>query len=115
MKPHFFGFIIFSFRLFFRTFAIRFKRLTDMENTVSPRPAKKTDNNANRTEYYVTLTVAVVIGLVGVFIRFVPDVVPALGQMTFLFSLIANVAMIIAALIVFKTVFAILGFAKNKN
>lgn len=85
-----------------------------MENTVSPRPAKKTDNNANRTEYYVTLTVAIVIGMIGVFIRFVPDVVPALDQMTFVFSLIANILMIVASVVAFKVIFDILGFGKNK-
>jgi len=85
-----------------------------MENTVSPRPAKKTDNNANRTEYYVTLTVAIVIGMVGVFIRFVPDVVPSLDQMTFIFSLIANILMVVASIMAFKVVFDILGFGKNK-
>ncbi|MBD1426298.1 hypothetical protein [Sphingobacterium arenae] len=86
-----------------------------MENTVSQRPAKKTDNNANRTEYYVQLTVAIVVGLVGVFIRFVPDVLPSLNQMTFMFSLIANILMIVASIIAFKVVFDILGFGKNKN
>ncbi|QBQ40339.1 hypothetical protein [Sphingobacterium psychroaquaticum] len=86
-----------------------------MTNTASQRPAKKTDNNANRTEYYQTLTVAIVIGLVGVFIRFVPDVIPALNQMTFLFSLIANVLMIVASVIAFKVVFGILGFGKNRD
>ncbi|TYR33024.1 hypothetical protein FXV77_18485 [Sphingobacterium phlebotomi] len=86
-----------------------------MENTVSQRPAKKTDNNANRTEYYVQLTVAIVIGLVGVFIRFVPDVLPSLDQMTFMFSLIANILMVVASIIAFKVVFEILGFGKNKN
>lgn len=86
-----------------------------MENTASQRPAKKTDNNANRTEYYVTLTVAIVIGLIGVFIRFVPDVITALDQFTFVFSLIANVAMIIATIIAFKVVFGILGFGKNRD
>lgn len=86
-----------------------------MENTVSQRPAKKTDNNANRTEYYVTLTAAIVIGLVGVFIRFVPDVIPSLDQMTFMFSLIANILVIIASIIAFKVVFDILGFGKNKS
>lgn len=84
-----------------------------MENTASQRPAKKTDNNANRTEYYVTLTVAIVIGLIGVFIRFVPDVIPALGQMTFLFSLIANILLLAAAIVAFKVVFGILGVNKK--
>ncbi|PRD48364.1 hypothetical protein [Sphingobacterium haloxyli] len=86
-----------------------------MENTVSQRPAKKTDNNANRTEYYVQLTVAIVIGLVGVFIRFVPDVLPSLDQMTFMFSLIANLLVVVASIIAFKVVFEILGFGKNKS
>lgn len=86
-----------------------------MENTVSQRPAKKTDNNANRTEYYVQLTVAIVIGMIGVFIRFVPDVIPSLDQMTFIFSLVANILMVVGSIIAFKVVFDILGFGKNKN
>ncbi len=84
-----------------------------MENTTVERPAKHTDNNANRTEYYVSLTVAIVIGLVGVFIRFVPDVIPALGQMGSIFSWIANIAIIIASFLAFRVVFAILGFGKK--
>lgn len=86
-----------------------------MANTASQRPARTTDNNANRTEYYVTLTVAIVIGLVGVFIRFVPDVITALDQHTFLFSLIANVSLLVAAFIAFKVVFGILGFGKKRD
>lgn len=85
-----------------------------MENTAAQRQAKTTDNNANRTAYYVTLTVAIVIGMVGVFIRFVPDVVPALDQYASLFSWIANIAIIVASFIAFKVVFEILGFGKNK-
>lgn len=85
-----------------------------MENTAVERQAKHTDNNANRTEYYVTLTVAIVIGLIGVFIRFVPDVFRALDQFESLFSWIANIAIIIASVIAFKIVFDILGFGKNK-
>lgn len=84
-----------------------------MENTTVERPAKHTDNNANRTEYYVSLTVAIVIGLVGVFIRFVPDVVPALDQLGSVFSWIANIAVLIAAFLAFKVVFGILGFGKK--
>jgi len=84
-----------------------------MENTVAERQPKKTDNNANQTHYYVSLTVAIVIGLFGVFVRFVPDVVPALDQMTFLFSTIANIAILVASYLAFKVVFAILGFGKK--
>lgn len=85
-----------------------------MENTVAERQPKKTDNNANQTHYYVSLTVAIVIGLFGVFVRFVPDVIPALDQMTFLFSAVANIAILIAAFLAFRVVFAILGFSKKK-
>ncbi|MGJ1206472.1 hypothetical protein [Sphingobacterium lactis] len=84
-----------------------------MENSTVERPARHTDNNANRTEYYVSLTVAIVIGLVGVFIRFVPDVIPALDQMASIFSWIANIAIIIASYLAFKIVFAILGYSKK--
>ena len=85
-----------------------------MENTAAQRQPKTTDNNANQTHYYVTLTVAIVIGLIGVFVRFVPDVCQALDQYTFLFSTIANVAIIVASFMAFKVVFGILGFGKQK-
>ena len=71
-----------------------------MENTVSPRPAKKTDNNANQTGYYVTLVIAVVIGLVGTFLRFVQD--------SFTLSMISNVLLAIGWIIVFRVIFKIL-------
>lgn len=85
-----------------------------MENTVAERQPKKTDNNANQTHYYVSLTVAIAIGLFGVFVRFVPDVVPALDQMTFLFSTVANIALLVASYWAFKVVFEILGFGNKK-
>ncbi|GAA4511175.1 hypothetical protein [Sphingobacterium thermophilum] len=84
-----------------------------MENTAVQRQPKTTDNNANQTHYYVTLTIAIIIGLFGVFVRFVPDEVKALNQYTFLFSTIANVAILVASYIAFKVVFAILGFGKK--
>lgn len=84
-----------------------------MENTTQRQP-KTTDNNANQTHYYVTLTIAIVIGLFGVFVRFAPDVIPALDQQVFLFSTIANIAIIVASFMAFKVVFAILGFGKQK-
>lgn len=86
-----------------------------MAETVQPRGPKTTDNNANQTHYYKTLVVAIALGLIGTFIRFVPDVCTSMGQQTFLFSAIANIAMIVAALIAFKTVFGILGFGKNRD
>lgn len=84
-----------------------------MENRAAVRPPKTTDNNANQTHYYVSLTVAIIIGLVGVFIRFLPDEISALNQYTFLFSTIANVAILVAAFLAFKIVFGILGVNKK--
>lgn len=84
-----------------------------MENTAVQRQPKTTDNNANQTHYYVTLTIAIIIGLFGVFVRFVPDVVSALNQYTFLFSALANIAILIAAFVAFKVVFKILGFGNK--
>lgn len=85
-----------------------------MAETVQHRQPKKTDNNANQTHYYVTLTVAIVLGLIGVFIRFVPDVFTSFDQHVSLFSAIANISIVVASLIAFKAVFGILGFGKNK-
>ncbi|MCT1525536.1 MULTISPECIES: hypothetical protein [Sphingobacterium] len=84
-----------------------------MENTTVERPAKHTDNNANRTEYYVSLTIAIVIGLIGVFIRFVPDVITSLDQLASVFSWIANILVLVASFLAFKVVFGILGFSKK--
>ncbi|MBD1428029.1 MULTISPECIES: hypothetical protein [Sphingobacterium] len=84
-----------------------------MENTAAQRQPKKTDNNANQTHYYVTLTIAIIIGLFGVFVRFVPDEVTALNQYTFLFSTLANIAIVIASFVAFKVVFKILGFGNK--
>lgn len=85
-----------------------------MENTAAQRQPKTTDNNANQTHYYVTLTISIIIGLFGVFVRFVPDEITSLDQHTFLFSLIANVAIIVASFLAFRVVFKILGFGSNK-
>ncbi|AIM36161.1 hypothetical protein ACFX5U_03765 [Sphingobacterium sp. SG20118] len=85
-----------------------------MAETVQHREPKKTDNNANQTHYYKTLVVAIVLGLIGVFIRFVPDVCTSLDQHVSMFSTIANICVIVATLIAFRTVFGILGFGKNK-
>jgi len=84
-----------------------------MENRAAERQPKTTDNNANQTHYYVSLTVAIVIGLIGVFIRFVPDEVTALNQYTGTFSTIANVAIAVASFMAFKIVFGILGVDKK--
>jgi len=89
------------------------KHLIKMENRAAERQPKTTDNNANQTHYYVSLTVAIVIGLIGVFIRFVPDEITSLNQHTFLFSTIANVALLVASYIAFKNVFGILGVNKK--
>ena len=71
-----------------------------MATTVEQRPAKKTDNNANQTHYYVTLAIAVAIGLAGTFVRFIQD--------SFLFSTISNILLAIGWIIVFRVVFRIM-------
>ena len=71
-----------------------------MATTAEQRPAKKTDNNANQTHYYVTLAIAVAIGLAGTFVRFIQD--------SFLFSTISNILLAIGWIIVFRVVFRIM-------
>lgn len=71
-----------------------------MNTKIEPRPHVKTDNNANQTHYYVTLVIAIAIGLAGVFVRFIQD--------SFLFTSIANILLIIASVIAIRTVLRIL-------
>ncbi|WP_257668541.1 hypothetical protein [Parapedobacter tibetensis] len=71
-----------------------------MATTLEKRPSKKTDNNANQTSHYVTLTTAVAIGLAGTFVRFIQD--------SFLFSTISNILLAIGWFIVFRVVFKIM-------
>jgi hypothetical protein len=71
-----------------------------MATSLEERTSRKTENNANQTHYYVTLTVAVAIGLTGTFLRFVHD--------SFLFSAISNILLAIGWLIVFRVVFRIM-------
>lgn len=71
-----------------------------MANTVEHKRATKTDNNANNTSHYLTLSIAIVIGLVGTFLRFVQD--------SFTLSMISNVLLAIGWIIVFRVIFRIL-------
>lgn len=71
-----------------------------MATSLENRTSRKTENNANQTNYYVTLTIAVAIGLVGTFFRFVQD--------SFLFSAVSNILLAIGWLIVFRVVFRIM-------
>jgi hypothetical protein len=71
-----------------------------MATTLEKTPARKTDNNANQTHYYVTLTIAVAIGLAGTFFRFVND--------SFLVSAISNILLALGWFIVFRVVFRIM-------
>jgi len=76
------------------------KLLFIMPTTVEKRPARKTINNANETHYYVTLAIAVAIGLVGTFLRFVQD--------STLLSAISWILLAIGWLIAFRVVFRIM-------
>lgn len=55
---------------------------------------------ANSTRHYVLLTIAIIIGLVGVYFRFAGD--------SFMYTSISNVIFIIGILIALKAVFTIL-------
>ncbi|MDB5150278.1 MAG: hypothetical protein JWQ57_4298 [Mucilaginibacter sp.] len=59
--------------------------------------------NANAEGHYKLLTVAIVIGIVGVFLRFAGDV-----NTGFMFTSISNVILIIGILIALKCVFTII-------
>jgi len=71
-----------------------------MNSKVEPRPHVKTDNNANQTHYYITLVVAIAIGLVGTFFRFIDD--------TFLINAISNVLLLVASIIAIRVVLQIM-------
>lgn len=67
----------------------------------SERKTQRTnDNNANETQYYITLVVAIVFGVAGTFVRFIQD--------SFLFTSIGNVLLIIGSVIAISTVFKIM-------
>lgn len=57
--------------------------------------------NANETSHYMVLTVAIIIGVIGVFARF-------WGPESFMLTSISNVILVIAILIALRTVFAII-------
>ncbi len=71
-----------------------------MSTTTQPRPARKTVNNANHTGDYVMLALAVAIGLVGVFLRFLQD--------SFVLSMISNLVLAVGWIIAIRVVFKIL-------
>ena len=59
--------------------------------------------NANAEGHYKLLTVAIIIGIVGVFLRFAGD-----ANTGFMFTSISNIILIIGILIALKCVFAII-------
>lgn len=71
-----------------------------MASSVEQTRVRKTDNNANQTGYYMTLVVAVILGLAGTFLRFLQD--------SFTLSMISNLLLLIGWIIVFRTVFKIM-------
>lgn len=71
-----------------------------MASSVEQTRVRKTDNNANQTGYYLTLVVAVILGLAGTFLRFLQD--------SFTLSMISNLLLLIGWIIVFRTVFKIM-------
>ena len=66
-----------------------------------PHVHVKTDNNANQTHYYVTIVIAIVIGLTGVFVRF-------FDYNSFMLNAVADVLLAIGAIIAVRTVLRII-------
>ena len=62
--------------------------------------ARSNDNGANETKHYVSLVVAIVLGLIGTFGRFIQD--------SFLATSVANVFLIIGAVYAISIVFKIM-------
>ena len=56
--------------------------------------------NANDLRHYVLMTIAIVIGLVGVYFRFLGD--------SFMYTSISNVILVVGIIIALKSVFAIM-------
>lgn len=71
-----------------------------MENLNSAPQSTKMTNNANETSHYVLMTAGIVIGMLGVMLRFTTE-----WQYI---DLIANIIFIIGTIISLKAVFAIL-------
>ncbi|WP_028295485.1 hypothetical protein [Olivibacter sitiensis] len=71
-----------------------------MASSVEKRPHVSTDNNANKTEYYIGILFAVIFGLAGTFFRFIQD--------SFLFTSISNILLIIGVVIALRAVFRIM-------
>lgn len=71
-----------------------------MATSAGQTRVRKTDNNANQTQYYFTLVVAVILGLAGTFLRFLQD--------SFMLSMVSNVLLLVGWIIVFRTVFKII-------
>lgn len=84
-----------------------------MEQITRTRGPRTIDNNANKSAHYVTLTLAIIIGVAGAFIRFLPDVVSSFYEQQFTFSLVANILLVIGAILGFKVVFAIMKDEQN--
>ncbi|EHQ28150.1 hypothetical protein [Mucilaginibacter paludis] len=59
-----------------------------------------TRENANAPAHYLILTVAIIIGIVGVFLRFLGD--------SFAINAISNIILVIGVIIALRTVFAIM-------
>jgi divalent metal cation (Fe/Co/Zn/Cd) transporter len=59
-----------------------------------------TTENANSTRHYVLLTIAIIIGLVGVYFRFLGD--------SFMYTSISNVILVVGIILALKAVFTIM-------
>jgi len=66
-----------------------------------PHVHVKTDNNANQTHYYISLVIAIAVGLTGVFVRFI-------DYNSFWLNTIADIFLIVAVIFAVRTVLRII-------
>lgn len=71
-----------------------------MPTTFENRTSRTNDNNANQTSHYYVLTFAIVLGLLGTFLRFVHE--------STMMSVISNILLAVAWLIAFRIIFKII-------
>ncbi len=71
-----------------------------MENLNDASQSTKINNNANETSHYVLMTVGIVVGMIGVMLRFTSDWV--------YIDLVANIIFIIGTILSLKAVIDIL-------
>lgn len=82
-------------------FCLKPNTMNSSELERKPHVHVKTDNNANQTHYYISLVIAIVVGLTGVFVRFI-------DYNSFWLNTVADILLVIAVIYAVKTVLQIM-------